>query len=258
VVFDTADGPIHAVRDVSFTLDPGECLAVVGESGSGKSVTARTLVGLVGGRSRISARTLSFHGVELAGLTESQWRAIRGRRIGLVLQDALVSLDPLRTVGAEVGETLRTHKAATRAQTADLVTTLLDRVGIPDPEQRARMYSHQLSGGLRQRLRMPDHLTGAVIDLHIVVIVGYGEPGPRHGQADGNPRRIVDDAILQRVSQCLTVITDDVIFHGTRRRRGRRSRPASLSPRTGSRGCGRRAAGRPTGPRRSALGPGRV
>ncbi|MFE5331439.1 dipeptide ABC transporter ATP-binding protein [Embleya sp. NPDC056575] len=139
------------VRDVSFTLDRGECLAVVGESGSGKSVTARTLVGLTGGGARVTARRLAFDGTDLTALSEKRWRALRGRRIGLVLQDALVSLDPLRTVGAEVAEALRTHAVVPRGQFGARVLELLTDVGIPDPARRARQYPHQLSGGLRQR-----------------------------------------------------------------------------------------------------------
>ncbi|MFI6581771.1 dipeptide ABC transporter ATP-binding protein [Embleya sp. NPDC050493] len=148
------------VRDVSFTLARGECLAVVGESGSGKSVTARTLVGLTGGGARVSARRLAFAGTDLSTLSESRWRALRGRRIGLVLQDALVSLDPLRTVGAEVAEALRTHAVVPRARVGDRVLELLDDVGIPDPARRARQYPHQLSGGLRQRALIASALAG--------------------------------------------------------------------------------------------------
>ncbi|CAN3979041.1 dipeptide ABC transporter ATP-binding protein [Kitasatospora purpeofusca] len=152
---DVGFGPVRAVQDVSFTLDRGECLAVVGESGSGKSVTARTLVGLTGAGGRVpaavSARRLAFDGLDLATLTEAQWRQVRGRRIGLVLQDALVSLDPLRTVGAEIAEPLRVHGLATRAELPARVRSLLERTGVPEPERRAAQYAHQLSGGLRQR-----------------------------------------------------------------------------------------------------------
>ncbi|OPC80297.1 ABC transporter ATP-binding protein [Embleya scabrispora] len=139
------------VRDVSFTLDRGECLAVVGESGSGKSVTARTLVGLTGDGARVTARRLAFDGTDLTALSEKRWRTLRGRRIGLVLQDALVSLDPLRTVGAEVAEALRTHAVLPRGRVGARVLDLLTDVGIPNPARRARQYPHQLSGGLRQR-----------------------------------------------------------------------------------------------------------
>ncbi|MGY0460107.1 dipeptide ABC transporter ATP-binding protein [Kitasatospora sp. cg17-2] len=152
---DVSFGPVRAVQDVSFALDRGECLAVVGESGSGKSVTARTLVGLTGAGGRVpaavSARRLAFDGLDLATLTEAQWRAVRGRRIGLVLQDALVSLDPLRTVGAEIAEPLRVHRLAARAELPARVRSLLERTGVPEPERRAAQYAHQLSGGLRQR-----------------------------------------------------------------------------------------------------------
>jgi len=153
--------PVNAaVRDVSFTLDRGECLAVVGESGSGKSVTARTLLGLTGDGARVTARRISFDGQDLTALTERQWRSVRGRRIGLVLQDALVSLDPLRRIGAEVGETLRAHGLADRAETGRRVLSLLADAGIPDPARRARQYPHQLSGGLRQRALIASALAG--------------------------------------------------------------------------------------------------
>ncbi|KOV32892.1 peptide ABC transporter ATP-binding protein [Streptomyces sp. XY431] len=152
---DVRFGPVHAVQDVSFALDRGECLAVVGESGSGKSVTARTLVGLTGAGGRVpagvTARRLAFDGLDLGTLSEAQWREVRGRRIGLVLQDALVSLDPLRTVGAEIAEPLRVHGLATRAELPARVRSLLERTGVPEPERRAAQYAHQLSGGLRQR-----------------------------------------------------------------------------------------------------------
>ncbi|MCX5401639.1 ABC transporter ATP-binding protein [Streptomyces sp. NBC_00102] len=155
------DGEVRAVRDVSFSLDRGECLAVVGESGSGKSVTARTLLGLTGTQASVSARRLEFDGTDLTALSERQWRALRGRRIGLVLQDALVSLDPLRTVGAEVGETLREHSLASGPAVRERTLALLSEAGIPDPERRAAEYPHQLSGGLRQRALIASALSGA-------------------------------------------------------------------------------------------------
>jgi peptide/nickel transport system ATP-binding protein len=144
-------GNLRAVRDVSFSVDHGECLAIVGESGSGKSVTARTLVGLAGEGSTVSAGSLTFDGTDLTALPESQWRGVRGRRIGLVLQDALVSLDPLRRVSAEVAEPLRVHRTVPRPEVPSRVLSLLGDVGLPDAGRRAAQYPHQLSGGLRQR-----------------------------------------------------------------------------------------------------------
>lgn len=139
------------VRDVSFTLAPGKTLALVGESGSGKSVTARSLIGLAGAGARVTARTLSYGGQDLLGLSERGWRGLRGKGIGFVLQDALVSLDPLRPVGKEILEVLTTHQWSDRRSRAERVIELLDKVGVPEPELRARQRPDQLSGGLRQR-----------------------------------------------------------------------------------------------------------
>ncbi|MER5521356.1 ABC transporter ATP-binding protein [Streptomyces sp. NPDC002763] len=142
---------VEAVRGVSFTVRRGEIVAVVGESGSGKSVTARTLVGLAGDEADVGASTLAFDGTDLRGLDARRLRALRGRRIGFVLQDALGSLDPLRRIGAEVAEPLREHRTVPRSGIRDEVERLLDAAGIPDPGTRAAQYPHQLSGGLRQR-----------------------------------------------------------------------------------------------------------
>ncbi|MFY1668220.1 dipeptide ABC transporter ATP-binding protein [Pseudomonas sp. Pseu.R1] len=139
------------VRNLSFTLEPGKTLALVGESGSGKSVTARSLIGLAGEGARITARRLSYAGQDLLNLSERGWRDLRGKDIGFVLQDALVSLDPLRPVGKEILEVLETHRWGDRASRAERVIELLETVGVPEPRLRARQRPDQLSGGLRQR-----------------------------------------------------------------------------------------------------------
>ncbi|MFI2211400.1 dipeptide ABC transporter ATP-binding protein [Streptomyces sp. NPDC020141] len=139
------------VHDVSLTLAPGECLALVGESGSGKSVTARALVGLAGPGASVGAGELWVDGREATGYRERDWRAVRGRVVGLVSQDALSALDPLRRVGAEVAEPLLAHGLARRAELPGKVSGLLADAGVPEPGVRARQYPHQLSGGLRQR-----------------------------------------------------------------------------------------------------------
>lgn len=156
-----AFGGREIVKGVSLQLDAGECLAIVGESGSGKSVTARTLIGLTGDGAEITAEHITFDGRSLRGLSDRQWRNIRGREIGFVLQDALVSLDQLRTVGSEIGEAISVHdrgrafaaglSRSARAQRAERVVELLDLVGVPEPEVRAGQRPHELSGGLRQR-----------------------------------------------------------------------------------------------------------
>jgi peptide/nickel transport system ATP-binding protein len=139
------------VRNLSFTLEPGKTLALVGESGSGKSVTARSLIGLAGEGARVTARKLSYAGKDLLSLSERNWRELRGKDIGFVLQDALVSLDPLRPVGKEILEVLETHRWGDRQSRGERVIELLETVGVPEPRLRARQRPDQLSGGLRQR-----------------------------------------------------------------------------------------------------------
>jgi peptide/nickel transport system ATP-binding protein len=151
VRFPTRHEVVEAVRGVSFAIDRGQVVAIVGESGSGKSVTARSLVGLAGDGARVGAAELTFDGVDLREVRGRAWRALRGRRVGFVLQDALGSLDPLRRVGAEVAEPLRAHRVVPGRQVDAEVVRLLGEAGIPAPESRARQYPHQLSGGLRQR-----------------------------------------------------------------------------------------------------------
>ena len=140
------------VRDLSFSLRPGRCLAIVGESGSGKTVTARALVGLAGHRAVVRARRLAFEGRDLLDLADRDWRRLRGKAIGFVLQDALVSLDALRPVGQEIAEALRLHGEGGDAEERRArVIDLLRLVGVPDPAVKARQLPHELSGGQRQR-----------------------------------------------------------------------------------------------------------
>jgi peptide/nickel transport system ATP-binding protein len=144
-------GAAEVVKGISFTTRLGRCLAIVGESGSGKSVTARTLVGLTGPGAHVQAGRIDLAGTDLTRQSERSWRTIRGRQIGFILQDALVSLDQLRRVGDEVAEPLKVHGWGTRESRAGKVLDLLGSVGVPEPEMRARQRPYELSGGLRQR-----------------------------------------------------------------------------------------------------------
>lgn len=150
-------GTQAVVGPLDLAVHPGECVALVGESGSGKSVTARSLVGLNGPHAVIDAARFEIAGVDARGHRERDWRAIRGRRIGYVLQDALVSLDPLWRVRDLVAEALHdTRRRDVAARSADLLRS----VGIDDPERRLPQYPHQLSGGLRQRVLIGTAIAG--------------------------------------------------------------------------------------------------
>jgi peptide/nickel transport system ATP-binding protein len=151
VRFSTEDGPILAVDAVSFDVAQGEVLALVGESGCGKSVTAMALTGLL-------PRSATVHGsvrlgdVELRELPEHDLRAVRGRDIAYVFQEPMTSLNPVLTVGRQVGEVLRRHQGMRGDVARRRAVELLDLVGIPLPARRVREYPHQLSGGMRQRV----------------------------------------------------------------------------------------------------------
>ncbi|GAA1774696.1 dipeptide ABC transporter ATP-binding protein [Agromyces lapidis] len=146
-----AFGREEVVRGVSLAIAPGECVAIVGESGSGKSVTARSLLGMAGEGARVEAQTLRLAGRDLRGATEREWRGVRGGQAGLVLQDALVALDPLRPIGREIGDALRIHDRMPRAERRARTLEVLADVGMPDPATAVRRRSGELSGGLRQR-----------------------------------------------------------------------------------------------------------
>jgi peptide/nickel transport system ATP-binding protein len=152
VHFRTARGIVHAVRDISFSLAAGETLAILGESGSGKSVTAAAIMGLIDTPPGvISAGTIAYRGQDLLKLEQRRRRALYGSRLGMVFQDPLAALNPLYTVGWQIGEAFRLHGIAS-AESRGRTLQLLERVGIPEPTRRIDAYPHQLSGGQRQRV----------------------------------------------------------------------------------------------------------
>ena len=151
VSFATPEGPLRAVDGISFSLERGAVLGLVGESGCGKSATASALCGLLppGARTTGSAHLL---GQELTSLSEPSWRSVRGRRISMVFQDPMSSLNPLLSVGEHLVETLRTHQELSRTAARTAAAEWLRRVGIPDPAARLASFPHELSGGMRQRV----------------------------------------------------------------------------------------------------------
>ena len=142
-----------AVDGMSFALLPGESVAMVGESGSGKTQLARALLGLSPEGARVSG-SLTYDGRPLPGLDERGWRALRGREIGLVFQEPASALDPVRTVGAQIEESLRLAGRVPRGRTREAAQAALADVAFPDPAGGLDAYAHRLSGGLRQRAHL--------------------------------------------------------------------------------------------------------
>ncbi len=151
--FHTPDGIVYAVNGVSFSLKPGEFLAVVGESGSGKSVTMMSLLRLIPmPPGEIVGGTAMFEGQDLLSIDESLLRTVRGGKIGFIFQDPMTSLNPVLNIGRQIAESVRLHTDLNKKQALDRAEELLTLVGIPDAKQRLKSYPHELSGGMRQRV----------------------------------------------------------------------------------------------------------
>jgi oligopeptide/dipeptide ABC transporter ATP-binding protein len=151
--FYTDNGVARAVDGVSFAVGVGETVGVVGESGCGKSVTALSILRLVRPPGRIeSGSVLRFEGRDLLGLAERDMQRVRGNRIAMVFQEPMTALNPVFTVGDQIGEVARIHAGASKRDAWAKAIEMLKLVGIPAPEQRAAEYPHQLSGGMRQRV----------------------------------------------------------------------------------------------------------
>jgi ABC-type dipeptide/oligopeptide/nickel transport system ATPase component len=148
--FNTDDGRVQAIDGVSFDVARGEVFAIVGESGSGKSVTAMSILGLQPTLD-ITQGEIFWKGRDLLTLPEDERRRVRGKEIAMIFQDPLTSLNPVHTVGKQIAEMARIHEGATKKQAFERSVELLDLVGIPEPRERARMYPHEFSGGMRQR-----------------------------------------------------------------------------------------------------------
>ena len=150
--FRTPDGVNRAVDGVSFHVEEGETLAVVGESGCGKSVTANSILRLVPEPPGKIAGSIRFRGTDLLKLSEREMRKIRGNDISMIFQEPMTSLNPVLTVGRQLGETLRLHERLGRREADDRAVEMLRLVGIPEAKRRLDEYPHQMSGGMRQRV----------------------------------------------------------------------------------------------------------
>jgi oligopeptide/dipeptide ABC transporter ATP-binding protein len=151
-VYGTSYGRIVAVRDVSFEIEAGEAVGIVGESGSGKTAIALALLGLLPRNGRIVDGEISLGGVSLVNASRKLLRDLRGRRIAMVFQDSMTSLDPLMPIGKQISEGMVAHLSMSTADARTRAVELLEEVGVPDPVTRLGQYPHQLSGGLRQRV----------------------------------------------------------------------------------------------------------
>jgi peptide/nickel transport system ATP-binding protein len=151
VHFPTDDGLVKAVDGVSFTVDRGETLGVVGESGSGKSVTFLTVLGLINRKAARVEGEVLFQGKNLLELPPDEMQEIRGSRISMIFQDPMTSLHPYYRVGEQIVEAIRTHQDIPKREARKQAVEMLRRVGIPRPDERARQFPHEFSGGMRQR-----------------------------------------------------------------------------------------------------------
>src|SRR5512145_451527 len=152
VQFPTRRGLLTALDSISFSIAPGEVLGVVGESGAGKSMTGLAVIRLLEPPGRISAGEVRLEGRRIDNLRHDELRRIRGRRIGVIFQDPLTSLNPLYTIGQQLEETILTHLPLNKAPARERALALLREVGIPAPEARYGNYPHHFSGGMRQRV----------------------------------------------------------------------------------------------------------
>ena len=152
VTFKTDRGTVRAVDSVNLQIDRGETLAIVGESGSGKSVTALSILGLVGDAGNIESGQIVFDGQDLTNVRTSELRSIRGNRIAMIFQEPMSSLNPSLTIGKQVAEPIWLHRNKAWSEALDEAGELLTQVAIPDAKHRLGDYPHQFSGGMRQRV----------------------------------------------------------------------------------------------------------
>jgi len=151
VHFSTEDGIVKAVDGISFSISPGETLGVVGESGSGKSVSFLTIMGLIRSKGAMVSGEVLFRGQDLLKLPSDELRHVRGAKISMIFQDPMTSLHPFYRVGAQIGEAIQAHQDVSKKEAFTQSVEMLRRVGIPRPEERAKQYPHEFSGGMRQR-----------------------------------------------------------------------------------------------------------
>ena len=168
--FFTKAGVVKSVDDVSFRIGRGEVLGIVGESGSGKSVTGFSIMGLVDPPGRVVSGSIRFGGRDLVGLPEPEMRALRGRRIAMIFQDPMMTLNPVLRIDTQMIEAITAHERVEAESARQRARDALGMVGIPSPEERLKAYPHQFSGGMRQRVAI------AIALLHHPELIIADEP----------------------------------------------------------------------------------
>ena len=196
--------PVVAATGVDLDVHAGELVALLGESGSGKTVTARAVMGIQDPAARVTATELTLSGVSLLDLDEGQRRQIRGERMSMVLQDALSSLNPVLTVGDQIGEIFRVHRGLSRRQARARAVELLDLVGIARPGERVDSYPHQFSGGMRQRI-----LIAMAIALEPVLLIADEPTTALDVTVQAQILRLLDD-LRRRLDMAVLLITHDI------------------------------------------------
>jgi peptide/nickel transport system ATP-binding protein len=192
VTFPSDQGPVEVVRGVSFTLGE-ERLGIVGESGSGKSMTGRATMGLIAPPGRVTADRLEFEGTDLRGLPEHAFRALRGVRMSMVLQDPKFSLNPVIRIGEQIGEALDVHGAYGAKDRRERVLKALDAVRIDDPERVAGLYPHEVSGGMGQRV-----MIAMMVVLEPALMIADEPTSALDVSVRGQVLDILDDLVRRR------------------------------------------------------------
>lgn len=212
--FETRKGHVTAVRDVSFSVAPGRIMGLVGESGSGKSVTGFSILGLIEEPGRVTAGEVLLDGTDLRGLSAEGMRQMRGRKVSMVFQDPMMTLNPVLRVGDQMAMAVRVHEPMSKRAALDRARAALTIVGIPAPAERLNAYPHQLSGGMRQRVAIATAL------LHRPPVIIADEPTTAldvsiQGQILAEVRRLADEmgTAIVWISHDLAVVSslaDDI------------------------------------------------
>ncbi len=192
VRFPTATGPVEVVRGVSFSLGR-ERLGIVGESGSGKSMTGRSILRLIRKPGEVTADRMQFEGRNLLDISEREMRKVRGARISMVMQDPKFSLNPVMTVGEQIGEALAVHEKLPRRQIRERVLSMLDSVQIRDPGRVSGLYPHEVSGGMGQRI-----MIAMMLIPEPSILIADEPTAALDVSVQGEVLKIIDDLITRK------------------------------------------------------------